>query len=263
MGWRKSGGGIVGETPAGAQDMLGHPEDFGGQPGTAQLGNRLVDVVLDPPELHLAVLNDRVRCARVAVPGLADTSRIHHLHPGKFQVKGKVGVSHAEKVGRERGTPELPGVGILAEILVKGIPGGRMDECEAEPIEFDRGLDGEPGEISQLAGIEQVPLDRAGGRHQLPEPGPFPGRDPVGDVVVMIPPDSRAGMLLDPVDTGRRIDSVVNQITGEQAGIERFADGLQSRPVGVDVGQDQDSQGQWPGMGQEEQRNCTKPRQGA
>jgi len=242
-------GGLFGESPAGAQHMLGHPQGVGGKSGAAQLRNRLVDVVLDPPQLHLSILDDGIRSARVAVPGLADTSRVHDLDPGKPQVEGKVRMPDTEKIGRQVGTAQLPGLRILAEVFVERIAGGRMHEGEPEPIEFDGRLDGKSGEITELSGIELAPLDRPGRRHQLPESGPLPGSDPMGDVVVVVATHRRTRMLLNPVQTGSGIDSVVDQVTGEQAGVKWFANGLQGRPVGVDIGQDQNAQGEWPGDG--------------
>ena len=68
-----------------------------------------------------------------------------------------------------------------------------------------------------------------------------PDGDSLSNRMIMISANNRLGMLADPVDAGDWIRRVIDDITKEQAGIEAFVDGSERRPVGVDVGEEEDA----------------------
>jgi hypothetical protein len=155
-------------------------------------------------------------------------------------------MADTQEIGRQMGGSQLPGLGIVAEILVEGIAGCGMDQGEAHSVKFDCGLNGETREKSQLPGIQPIPLEMTGARHQLAETPTKTRGDPLGDIVVVIPADGHLRMAADPIDTGGGIHSVVDEVAREQADIERLLNGPQGRPIGVNVSQEQDSQGEQP-----------------
>jgi hypothetical protein len=54
-----------------------------------------------------------------------------------------------------------------------------------------------------------------------------------------------------PVDAGGRLQTVVNQVAQAEADVVRLLDGLQSRPVAVNVGQQEDThEGNGPLLGE-------------
>ena len=68
----------------------------------------------------------------------------------------------------------------------------------------------------------------------------------MGHIVVVISPDGSVRVVPDPIDAGGRIDAVIDQIAGEEARVKRLLNGPQSRPIRMDVGQEQNSQEEQP-----------------
>lgn len=231
---------------AGAEDTLGHSQDLGGKLGLAQLRDRLVDVILDPAEKDLAIFNEGIRGAGISISGLPHAAGIDDLQSRKSDVHGGVGMADTQEIGRQMGGPHLPDRRILAEILIQRIARRGMHQGESHSVEFHRGLDGKPREESQLPGIQPIPLEGTGAGHELAEPPTWSWGHALGDVVIVIAADGRPRMVADPIHTGSGIHSVIDQIACEQARVKRLLDGPQSRPVGVNVSQEQDSQGEQP-----------------
>ncbi len=68
----------------------------------------------------------------------------------------------------------------------------------------------------------------------------------MGHIVVVISPDGSVRVVPDPIDAGGGIDAVIDQIAGEEARVKRLLNGSQSRPIRMDVGQEQNSQEEQP-----------------
>lgn len=234
------------DAAAGAQHAFSHPQDLRGKLGLAQLRNRLIEVIFHTAKLHLTIFDDDIRGPGISVAGLTDTARIDDLHFGEGEVHRRVGMPDAQEIGHEMRGAQLPGLGIVTEILVKRRAGCGMHQGESQAVEFHRGLDGEPGEEAHLPGIQPLPLQGPGGRHELTETPTVSRGHPLGDIVVVISPDGGVRVLPDPIDAGGGIDAVVDQVAGEETRIKRLLNGSQSRPIGMDVGQEQDSQEKQP-----------------
>lgn len=243
--WRR-GLEIGGDASAGAEYAFGHPQHHRGQLRLPQLGDRLIEVILHPAKLDLAVLNQGIRGAGISIARLANAARIDDLQPGEGDVHRGVRVADTQKIGREVGGSQLPCLRIFAEVFIKRIAGGGVHQGEPHAVEFDSGLNGQPGEKSQLPGIQPIPLEGTGAGHELAETPTGTRSDPLGDIVVVIPPDGPPRVAPDPIDTGSGIHAVVDQVASEQAGVKRFLDGPQGRPIGMNVGQKQDSHGKPP-----------------
>jgi len=107
-----------------------------------QLRDGLIEVIFHPAELHLAILDKGIRGAGISVAGLTNTARIDDLQFGERDVHGGVGMPDTQEIRRDMSGPQLPGLGIVAEIFVKRRAGCGMHQRESQAIEFDRGLDG-------------------------------------------------------------------------------------------------------------------------
>ena len=73
-------------------------------------------------------------------------------------------------------------------------------------------------------------------RSQIAEPVLTENGNVLGDAVVMVASHRVAGPVPHPIDTGRRLQSVIDQVAQAEANIVRLLDGLKGRPVRVDVG---------------------------
>ena len=61
--------------------------------------------------------------------------------------------------------------------------------------------------------------------------------------MIVIAANAIRGVRSHPVETGNRVDAVFHNVAQAQADIERFRDGLQSRPIGVEIGDDENFHG--------------------
>jgi hypothetical protein len=61
--------------------------------------------------------------------------------------------------------------------------------------------------------------------------------------VIVVAANGTGGMSANPINAGNRIDSVFDKVSQKQAGIERLANGVEGKPIGMNVGKDEDFHG--------------------
>ena len=93
--------------------------------------DRLLDRVLDPLQLDVVVLDDRVGRARVAVARLADAAGVDDQLVADLQHVGLVRVADADDVGLDVLQPPGPELGVGRRVLVERVARRGVDEQEA------------------------------------------------------------------------------------------------------------------------------------
>lgn len=100
-----------------------------------------------------------------------------------------------------------------------------------------------------MLSIQKLPLIGAscsGQRFQSPS---RPGGNVLGNPMIMVSTNGTCRVFADPFHTRYGIGAIVDQISQNQAGVERLIDRAQCGPIGVDVGEYQDSHDVRRGMG--------------
>ena len=223
------------ELPAGPQHRFGQVERVGVDAAVAHVFERRVDVVFDSAEFHLAILDDGIRRARVAVARLADASGIDDGRPIELQRKRNVRVSDQNEVGVDAAETRFPRGLVITQIFVEGITRRRMHEKEALAVERHLARHWHPHQVFQVKPAEQFPMQRSRRRRQAMQSGDFLDRNSLRDRVIVIPSHRSVGVLSDPIDAGDRIGSVIHKIADEQARVERFLHRCECRPIRVNI----------------------------
>ena len=224
---------------AGSQYGLGEFEAVGGDSRGVEATHGGVDVVLDPLQFDVTVVDDGIRRTRVAVSRLSHAAGVQDLAVTQVAMKLDVRVSDANDVGADPGESRAPEIGFIGEVLVHGIARRGVDEMKPNAIEGDRLGHRHSRQILEVRGRQYAPVLLPSLARQLAKARSCGRSHMLGDRMIVIAPDRGRRMLTHPIDAGDWLDPVLDQIADEQTGIKRLVDCTERGPVGVNVSQHQ------------------------
>jgi len=197
--------------------VLGIDADF------HHVAERRIDVVFDPPQFDLAVLNDGVGTPPVTIARLTDAPRVQDLNAVDFDQKLEMRMSDADDVGFDSPQPGFPcGRLIREEVFIHRIVGGRMHEAIIPAVEIEPLRNRESREVLEMKPVEVFELIGTRGSGEGAEAAPIPRGDALGDRMIVVPPNGTGRIRSDPFDAGEGIRSVVDDISQKETGIKRF-----------------------------------------
>ena len=98
---------------------------------------------------------------------------------------------------------------------------------------------GKLGKVLSLTGIDRGHGGRASTGGEEAEPADALHFHILGDAVIVVAANGVVGVFLHPLDTGTGLGAVIDEVAQEEADIVRLLDGLEGRPIPMDVGDEQ------------------------
>lgn len=243
----------VWELHAAVAEALGE-QRFGafGHRGGLDPRDGLFDRVFDAFQLDASTFDHGISGTRVAIAGHADAARVEDGGLSRLDEELLMGVASADDVGFEAFDSPRPGFGVFEQIFVERVAWGAVDKEDAHAVDEQPFGEGEFDEVAALLGVERGPLHGAADACEVSKAGVPADGNPLGHAVVVVAANGVVGVLHGPAHARGRIWSVVDEVSQAEADVVRFLNRGERRPVGVDVGHNENSQGgvlKTPAMG--------------
>ena len=224
----------------------------------SHMANCLIHIIGHTAKFDLTTIDDGVRRTRITVTWLADASRIDDLHVVQFQVHGYVRVADTHKIHIDMFQSLLPLLDVVTDVFIHRVAGRGMHQQESLVIEDQMARDRHLCQPCQMIIIEHVEVVRPHRRHHFSECSARSHQHALCDRMIVIAADDSGRVASYPFNTWHWISGIVNDISKEQAGIEIFVDRRQSRPVGMNVGNQQNSHCVRPEAGHQTKAGCRR-----
>jgi hypothetical protein len=116
-----------------------------------------------------------------------------------------------------------------------------MDQQEPRVVDRDQARQRHPGEETEFVFVKRRPDQRPRDAAEVFEAVLADNGHVLGHAMVMVAAHHKVGLAPDPVNTGLRLQGVIDKVAEAQANVARFGNGLQGGPVAVDVGHEEDT----------------------
>ena len=100
-----------------------------------QLPHGRINIVLDPFQLHLSILDDGVRGTGIAIARLANAPRIQYLTVSQIEMKWDMGVARANEIGFHIFESPPPGIGIGGQVFIHRIARCCVNQIKSKAVQ--------------------------------------------------------------------------------------------------------------------------------